>query len=108
MQCRKTVGESQIDEKDWRSTNVDINFDSESKAIMEHMGEAINQLKDAVAAIAPESAMMLNARFEAVESDSERDPLPHISDNDEELDDYNSDSDTNEFDHTFWDDEAAT
>lgn len=56
MQCRKTIGESQTDEKDWRSKNVDIDSDSESEAIMEHKGEAINQLKDAVAAIAPESA----------------------------------------------------
>ncbi|KAK9232832.1 hypothetical protein WN943_023080 [Citrus x changshan-huyou] len=50
---------------------------------------------------------MLNARFEAAESDSERDPLTHISDNDEKLDDYNSDSDTDELNDTFWGDEAA-
>lgn len=50
---------------------------------------------------------MLNARFEAAESDSKRDPLPHISDNDEKLDDYNSDSDTDELNDTFWGDEAA-
>lgn len=33
--------------------------------------------------------------------------MPYISDNDKELDDYNSDSDTDEFDDTFWGDKAA-
>lgn len=97
VQCRKSSGDSKTDEEDCKSNYVDIDSDSNSKAIIEHIRQVIHQLKDAVAAIAPETENLLNERFEVADAVNERDPFPHLSDNDEELDDYHFNYDTDEY-----------
>ncbi|XP_024948537.1 uncharacterized protein LOC102622519 isoform X2 [Citrus sinensis] len=91
--CRgKDKGGSAVkisDDEVWRDLYSESDSDSDD-AIYKELGKAIHRLEDAIKSVGIPSKSVVQNPFAVEDSESEDDPLPHISDNDDEMEGYDS------------------
>lgn len=77
------------DDEVWRDLYSESDSNSDD-AIYKELGKAIHRLKDAIKSIGIPNKSVVQNPFAIEDSESEDDPLPHISDNDDEMEGYDS------------------
>ncbi|GAY69181.1 hypothetical protein CUMW_270020, partial [Citrus unshiu] len=77
------------DDEVWRDLYSGSDSDSDD-AIYKELGKAIHRLEDAIKSVGIPSKSVVQNPFAVEDSESEDDPLPHISDNDDEMEGYDS------------------